>query len=69
MNENKKDGTLGVDIYATGKGRIIFDMQFDDCRKKFDMSLEDAVDLARNIMDKCKEEVAMQLIRGFFIEL
>lgn len=70
MNEFKKDGTFGVDIYATGKGKVVFDMRFDnDCRKKFDMRLEDAVDLAKTIADKCKEEVEMQLIKGFFIEL
>lgn len=69
MNENKKDGTFGVDIYATGKGKVVFDMQFDDRREKFDMRLEDAVDLAKTIADKCKEEVEMQLIKGFFNEL
>lgn len=66
MNEFKKDGTFGVDIYATGKGKVAFDMQFDDCRKKFDMRLEDAVNLAKTIADKCKEEVEMQLINGFY---
>lgn len=66
MNENKKNGTLGVDIYATGKGKIVFDMRFDDCRKKFDMRLEDAVDLAKSISEKCKDEVGLQLLNGLF---
>lgn len=65
--ENKHEGNLKVGMKPTGKGRIEFEMQFDDnCTYSFEMSVDQALDLARAIADRCKDELELQLFAEMF---
>lgn len=64
--ENKVSGNLGVGLRATGSGAIGFKLQFDDCTKEFEMTVDQALDLSKSIAETCKKELELQLFAEMF---